>query len=391
VGYFEEKKNFLYCLTQRIVEGKLALLFGAFFLCGVFVWQYLIQTGLPFLYDRPLGSLALTDSSLYMSLTFDILHGIPISHLKISHSWTSLLFAYFLYPFVRIGIEPLYFNYLLVIGAILGITRISRDLKVPAALPLSVVIFNPLTFFFLQTFTKEMFILSCLPWFYISVHRKNPYVGLCALIGIASARLYFLAPLFLSLFFAKFIKKNWQAALTIVALLLCLPLYYSNLATSFLEASKGYFAESGRGLSYTYVSLLDKPILAALIIPLRVIQVVLEPFFSRTPIVDHLGSVNISYLSSLGGASVLLVVLAMAAFFAKKTTENTEVPEASDQLEKSTLWFTISVIIIIAALPFIHNRYIYSVLPFLVIQAFKAFSWVIKTWVKFATHKNVID
>ncbi|MEI8024980.1 MAG: hypothetical protein WCI18_01410 [Pseudomonadota bacterium] len=227
-----------------------------------------------------------------------------------------------------------------------------------------VLLLSPLTIYLAQGPSKEIFIISSLPWLIYGLDQRKFSWVILSLLVIACVRTTFLLPLILSTFSMFWLKSYKSRAILLFGTVFLSPLLLSFDFISGTRESALAFNASRIGLTYYYLHSMGVPFLGGLFIPLRALQNILEPFIAFQFFSDGPSILNVYYLASFISAGLFFACIVYAAFALRLSKR------LRPKINLEIVVFTFSAIVV-AAIPFIHFRYIYPVLPTLLIGIIK--------------------
>ena len=317
-----------------------------------------------------LSRILLQDSELYARVATEIIRGVSFAELRLSNSISSIIFASALVPVVYLKVDPTIIGVSLVGLAWRGFDLLAKDLNAPNTEIKSFILLNPMTLYFAQSLNKELFILASLPWLLIAIIRRHAVVLILSLFVLAMARIFFLAPVGVGVFIGLF-KQRLVRAIFLISFVLFLPYVYYRISPEFVAAAQGFMGSECTSLNCRYIASLGNSFYASLFLPVRILQVFFEPLFANTLFADGPDALNMYYLASLGGV-LAFVGVSLVLFFRALVNADKHVSNSN-----AGFYVLVCIVLVVSSLPFIHNRYVYPLLPLALIYIYRFSSFAV--------------
>jgi hypothetical protein len=268
------------------------------------------------------------------------------------------------------GVEPIYFNILLVAIAGLLLTSICAFHNASPLVPLSVLFLCPSTIYYSQTSTKEILTLfaSCL--FIFSLARTRGILRLslgCLSVAMTYAfrvqtAIPMLAVLAISHTSSVFQRRYWL--LLFVVLALTLPVLYAvGLVDSEIADYFRVQLVSTTGLAkYVDFGLRRIPLAGLVLLPIRMVQNATEPFPGLNFLQINPGVTSVSVYGLFGFATVVVTWFFTCEFVRVLWRLLVHGEGGPAQVDSITLYAGLFWLMI-STNSFVHGRYLYNVLP----------------------------
>jgi hypothetical protein len=269
-----------------------------------------------------------------------------------------------------VGIEPVYFNVLLVALAGLILLSVCNDFGIASTSPLIVLFLSPSTVYYSQTATKEIVTIFLTTLFVLVIATARGtwrVIGASLVIVLASAfRVQNAIPMAFAFLtsYASVARKRRALLGAFIGLSLILPLLYGSgvLDPGSMMQYRIDAPSSTKLADYIDAALQNVPLAGVLLLPIRAFQNVTEPF----PVVEFTEiERGVSCISIY--AIVLVLTVTMTWFF---TCEFTRVlwrmiakRSSRERRVDTIVTYGASYWLMVAANPFVHARYMFCMLP----------------------------